>query len=187
MSRIGKNPVPVPKNVEITLNGQEIRVKGKLGELTMHIYDGVAASIEKAPEGANDDVAQLIAVKPKSTSKQDVAMWATSRTLIKNLIDGVCEGFSKTLEINGIGYRAQLQGNTLNLQLGYSHDVKYTVPSGIKVEMDGQTKVKISGIDKQQVGQVAAEIKSFRPPEPYKGKGIKYEGEYILRKEGKKK
>ena len=114
-------------------------------------------------------------------------MWATSRTLVSNLIEGVSQGFTKNLEISGIGYRAQLQGSTLNLQLGYSHDVKYPVPEGIKIEVDNQTKIKVSGINKQQVGQVAAEIKDFRPPEPYKGKGIKYEGEYILRKEGKKK
>lgn len=187
MSRIGKNPVDVPKDVEINLNGQELRVKGKLGELSMTLFDGIAAKVEDAPEGSNDDVAKIITVNPKSKSKQDVAMWATSRTLVKNLVEGVTQGFTKNLEINGIGYRAQLQGSTLNLQLGYSHDVKYPVPEGIKIEVDNQTKIKVSGINKQQVGQVAAEIKDFRPPEPYKGKGIKYEGEYILRKEGKKK
>ena len=187
MSRIGKNPVSVPKDVEISLAGQDLKVKGKLGELNMTIFDGIAAKIEDAPETANDDVTKIITVAPKSKSKQDVAMWATSRTLINNLIEGVTQGFSKDLEINGIGYRAQLQGKTLNLQLGFSHDVKYQIPEGIKIEMDGQTKIKISGINKQQVGQVAAEIKAYRPPEPYKGKGIRYAGEYILRKEGKKK
>ena len=182
MSRIGKNPVPVPKDVEVSLNGQDLKVKGKQGELSMHVFDGIAANLEDA-----GDETKHITVKPKSQSKQDVAMWATTRTLIRNLVEGVSEGFSKNLEISGIGYRAQMQGTTLVLQLGYSHDVKYPVPDGIKIELDGQTKIKISGIDKQRVGQVAAEIKSFRPPEPYKGKGIKYEGEYILRKEGKKK
>lgn len=182
MSRIGKNPVPVPEGVEVTLSGQDIKVKGKLGELSMEIFDGISAKLEDAQDGA-----KIITVKPKSQSKKDVAMWPTSRTLINNLIEGVSEGFTKNLEINGIGYRAQMQGDTLVLQLGYSHDVKYPVPDGVTIELDGQTKLKISGIKKQQVGQVAAEIKDFRPPEPYKGKGIKYAGEYILRKEGKKK
>ena len=182
MSRIGKNPVPVPEGVEVSLNGQDIKVKGKLGELSMQIFDGISAIMQDAEDGT-----RVIAVSPKSQSKKDVAMWPTSRTLINNLIVGVNEGFTKDLEINGIGYRAQMQGNTLVLQLGYSHDVQYPVPDGVTIELDGQTKLKVSGISKQQVGQVAAEIKDFRPPEPYKGKGIKYAGEYILRKEGKKK
>lgn len=182
MSRIGKNPVPVPKDVEVQLNGQDLSVKGKLGQLSMKIYDGISATLEDGEDGE-----KFIRVNPKSKSKKDVAMWATSRTLVKNLVEGVTQGFEKNLEINGIGYRAQLQGQTLVLQLGFSHDVRYPVPEGIKIELDGQTKLKVSGIDKRQVGQVAAEIKDYRPPEPYKGKGIMYQGEYILRKEGKKK
>lgn len=181
MSRIGKNPVTIPDAVDAQLSGQDLKVKGKLGELSMTIYPGIAASME-----ANDS-GKVIAFKPKSTAKTDMAMWATTRTLVKNLIDGVTTGFSKDLEIHGIGYRAQLQGSTLVLQLGFSHEVRYDVPKGVKIEMDGQTKIKVSGIDKQQVGQVAAEIKGFKPPEPYKGKGIRYAGEFILRKEGKKK
>lgn len=182
MSRIGKNPVSVPEGVEVDLKAQEFKAKGKLGELSMTLFDGISAKLED-----DDNGGKVISVNPKSKSKKDIAMWPTSRTLINNIVEGVSKGYTKELEISGIGYRAQLQGQTLVLQLGYSHDVRYSVPEGVKIELDGQTKIKVSGIDKQKVGQVAAEIKDFRPPEPYKGKGIKYAGEYILRKEGKKK
>ena len=177
MSRIGKKPVPVPSGVTVNVDGQTVSVKGPKGELQTSLVNLVSVEL-------NDD--QVI-VKPRNNSKQSRSAWGLCRTLVANLMVGVTEGFSKTLEINGVGYRAAVQGNGLKLNLGYSHDVVYQIPEGIKVETPKPTQIIVSGIDKQQVGQVAAEIREWRKPEPYKGKGIKYADEYIFRKEGKKK
>ena len=177
MSRIGKKAVAVPDGVTATLDGQQVSVKGPKGELSAVLVDDVIAKLEDGE----------IKVDPRDESKRAHAMWGLSRTVVSNLIEGVSNGFSKTLEINGVGYRAAMQGNALQLNVGLSHEVRYSIPEGIKVECPRPTEIVVSGIDKQKVGQVAAEIRSYRPPEPYKGKGIKYAGEYIFRKEGKKK
>ena len=177
MSRIGKKPVTVPKGVTASVNGQEVAVKGPKGELKHVLVDDVIAKLE---DGS-------IEVSPREDTQNARAMWGMSRTLISNLMTGVTEGFTKKLEITGVGYRAAVQGSNLQLQLGYSHDVAYPIPSGIQVVCPKPTEIIITGIDKQKVGQVAAEIRRFRPPEPYKGKGVRYAGEFILRKEGKKK
>jgi large subunit ribosomal protein L6 len=186
MSRIGKKPVTIPEGVELSISGQDVKVKGKLGELELRIHDEVSIKIEDA---ANDDgkTSKFAVLGPKSKSRFAQQIWPTMRTLVDNLVIGVSEGYSKKLEIKGVGYRGNLQGNTLVLNLGFSHDVKYDVPAGVKLTMDGQTGIEISGIDKQLVGQVAAKIRGFKKPEPYKGKGIRYVGEYVVRKEGKKK
>jgi large subunit ribosomal protein L6 len=177
MSRIGKKPVPVPAGVTATIDGGQLSVKGPKGTLSMPLADHISYEVQ---DGA-------IAVTPANDTKQARAFWGMQRTLVQNLVTGVTEGFTKTLEITGVGYRANAQGKTLKLQLGYSHDVNYAVPEGITIATPDQTTVNITGIDKQKVGQVAAEIRRWRKPEPYKGKGIKYRGEYIFRKEGKKK
>ena len=177
MSRIGKRPVPLPAGVTATTEGQTLSVKGPKGQLQMPMRDEIAYEI-------GDDG---ILVKPANDTKQARAFWGMQRTLVDNLVTGVTEGFTKVLEISGVGYRAQAQGKNLKLQLGYSHDVNFPVPEGVEVKTPDQTTVEISGIDKQKVGQVAAEIRRWRKPEPYKGKGIKYRGEFIFRKEGKKK
>lgn len=177
MSRIGKKPVAVPSGVTVAIDGQSVSAKGPKGELSVMLVDEV--SVEETEDG--------ILVSPRDESKKARAMWGMSRTLVSNIIQGVASGFEKRLEINGVGYRAQAQGKTLNLALGLSHDVNYAVPEGITVETPKPTEVVVRGIDRQQVGQVAAEIRDFRRPEPYKGKGIKYADEYIVRKEGKKK
>ena len=177
MSRIGKRLVPLPAGVTATTEGEILKVKGPKGELTLQMRDEIAYEI-------SDDG---ILVKPANDTKQARAFWGMQRTLVDNLVTGVTQGFSKTLEISGVGYRAQAQGRNVRLQLGFSHDVNFPVPEGIEVKTPDQNTVEISGIDKQQVGQVAAEIRRWRKPEPYKGKGIKYRGEYIFRKEGKKK
>jgi large subunit ribosomal protein L6 len=177
MSRIGKRPVPLPAGVTATTEGQVLSVKGPKGLLTMPMREEIAYEI-----GGDG-----ILVKPANDSKQARAFWGMQRTMVDNLVTGVTEGFTKVLEITGVGYRAAAQGKNLRLQLGYSHDVNYPVPEGIEVKTPDPNTVEISGIDKQQVGQVAAEIRRWRKPEPYKGKGIKYRGEYIFRKEGKKK
>ena len=177
MSRIGKTPVPVPAGVTVYLAGSNVAVKGPKGELKFVLTDQVIAKME---EGA-------VKVDPKDKTKLARSAWGMSRTMIANMIKGVTEGYSKTLEITGVGYRAAAQGKTLNLALGYSHDINYAVPEGIEIKTPKPTEIVISGIDKQRVGQVAAEIRDFRSPEPYKGKGVKYAGEYIFRKEGKKK
>ena len=177
MSRIGKRLVPLPAGVTATTEGEILKVKGPKGELTLQMRDEIAYEI------SNDG----ILVKPANDTKQARAFWGMQRTLVDNLVTGVTQGFSKTLEISGVGYRAQAQGRNVRLQLGFSHDVNFPVPEGIEVKTPDQNTVEISGIDKQQVGQVAAEIRRWRKPEPYKGKGIKYRGEYIFRKEGKKK
>ena len=177
MSRIGKRAVPLPQGVTATTEGQTLSVKGPKGQLQMQMRDEIAYEI-------GDDG---ILVKPANDTKQARAFWGMQRTLVDNLVVGVTEGFTKVLEISGVGYRAAAQGRNLRLQPGYSHDVNYPVPEGIEVKTPDPNTVEISGIDKQKVGQVAAEIRKWRKPEPYKGKGIKYRGEYIFRKEGKKK
>jgi large subunit ribosomal protein L6 len=177
MSRIGKKPVAIPAGVTATIDGGELSVKGPKGTLTMPLADLITYEVQ---DGA-------ISVQPANDTKQARSFWGMQRTMVQNLITGVTEGFTKTLEITGVGYRANAQGKVLKLQLGYSHDVNFDVPEGITIATPDQTTVNITGIDKQKVGQVAAEIRRWRKPEPYKGKGIKYRGEYIFRKEGKKK
>lgn len=179
MSRIGKKPVPVPAGVAAEVTGQTVNVKGPKGALTFTAHELI--EVTKAPEG--------IWVKPRDESKAARSLWGMSRTMVSNLMVGVSKGFERKLEINGVGYKAALQGKNLNLSLGYSHDVLFPVPEGITVAVGGakQDQITISGIDKQRVGQVAAEIREFRGPEPYKGKGVKYAEEKIFRKEGKKK
>jgi large subunit ribosomal protein L6 len=178
MSRIGKKPVAMPSGVSASVEGQTLTVKGPKGTLSMAMLDDlVAYTIE---DGA-------ISIKPLTQAQRNRAAWGMQRTQVQNLVTGVTEGFTKVLEINGVGYRAAIQGSNLKLQLGYSHDVNFAVPEGIDVKTPDATTVEISGIDKQQVGQVAAEIRRWRKPEPYKGKGIKDRGEFIFRKEGKKK
>ena len=177
MSRVGINPVTIPSGVDLKIDGAKVIAKGKLGELTFEVSDQVGVSMDDGK----------VVIKPLNDSKKARALWGTTRARIANLVEGVSEGFTKNLEIVGVGYRAQVQGNALNLQLGFSHDVLYPIPQGITVKCEKPTSISISGADKQQVGQVAAEIRGYRPPEPYKGKGVRYADEYILRKEGKKK
>ena len=177
MSRIGKRPVPVPAGVTATIEGGQLNVKGPKGTLSLQLRDEISYEVES--DG--------IVVKPANDTKQARAFWGMQRTLVQNLVTGVTEGFTKTLEITGVGYRAAAQGKNLKLQLGFSHDVNIPVPEGIDIKTPDPTTVEISGIDRQKVGQIAAEIRRWRKPEPYKGKGIKYRGEYIFRKEGKKK
>jgi large subunit ribosomal protein L6 len=177
MSRVGKNPVEVPAGVEVAIKGGLVSAKGKLGTLDFQATDDVEITQEDSK----------IWVKPLNETKKARAMWGTARSRIQNMVQGVSEGFTKELEINGVGYRAAVQGQALNLQLGFSHDVAYPIPEGITIKCEKPTSISISGADKQKVGQVAAEIRSYRPPEPYKGKGVKYADEVILRKEGKKK
>ena len=177
MSRIGKNPVEIPDGVNVEIAGQIVTAKGKLGELSATFGD----EVEIARDG------DQIWVKPRNDGKSAQKLWGTSRSIIANLVSGVVEGFSRNLEIQGVGYRAQVQGKDLVLQLGYSHEVRFPVPEGLDIKCPDQTHITVSGTDKQKVGQTTAEIRNFRPPEPYKGKGIRYEGEYVFRKEGKKK
>jgi large subunit ribosomal protein L6 len=177
MSRIGKKPVPIPSGVTANVEGQTVKVKGPKGQLQVVLPEDVTVTMDKG----------AVKVDPRNDSKRARSMWGTSRTLVNNLITGVTKGYEKKLEITGVGYRAALQGKNLQIALGYSHDVIYPVPEGIAITTPKPTEILIAGIDKQKVGQVAAEIRAFRPPEPYKGKGVKYEGEYIFRKEGKKK
>jgi large subunit ribosomal protein L6 len=178
MSRIGKKPVAMPSGVSAEVQGQTLTVKGPKGALSMQLLDDLVKY--EVAEGE-------IRVTPVTDAQRNRAAWGMQRTNVQNLVTGVTEGFQKVLEITGVGYRAQAQGKNLRLQLGYSHDVNFPVPEGVEVKTPDQNTVEISGIDKQQVGQVAAEIRRWRKPEPYKGKGIKYRGEYIFRKEGKKK
>ena len=177
MSRIGKNPVKVPDGVNVAIAGQKITAKGKVGELSITLSREVAIKHEKA----------LVSVEPRTDSIFARKMWGTARALINNLMTGVSKGYNKNLELIGTGYRASVQGKNLVLQLGYSHDVQYPIPAGITAKCPDQTHIQLQGADRQLVGQTAAEIRAYRPPEPYKGKGIRYEGEYVLRKEGKKK
>jgi large subunit ribosomal protein L6 len=177
MSRIGKRPVAVPSGVTANVQGQTVKVKGAKGALELTLHDDVEVSLD----------GNAVKVTPRGETKRARAMWGLSRTLVSNLMTGVTQGFERRLEINGVGYRAAAQGKSLNLALGYSHDVVYPVPEGIQIATPKPTEIVITGIDRQKVGQVAAEIRAFRPPEPYKGKGVKHAGEYIFRKEGKKK
>jgi large subunit ribosomal protein L6 len=177
MSRIGKKPVELPAGVTASVSGQTIEVKGPKGTRSFKATDDVTMTVD----------GNVVTVEPRGKSKRARQQWGMSRTMVANLATGVSEGFKKELELSGVGYRAQMQGNTLKLALGYSHDVDFEVPAGITVTSPKQTEIIVEGIDEQQVGQVAANIRAWRAPEPYKGKGIKYKGEYIFRKEGKKK
>ncbi|HEX9754006.1 MAG TPA: 50S ribosomal protein L6 [Methyloceanibacter sp.] len=177
MSRIGKKPVAIPGGVTAAVNGQEVKVKGPKGELQHVLVDDVIANLDNGE----------IEISMREDTQRARAMWGMSRTMVANLIAGVTEGFTKKLEMTGVGYRASVQGHNVQLQLGYSHDIIFPIPQGIQVVCPKPTEIVVTGIDKQKVGQVAAEIRRFRPPEPYKGKGIRYAGEFILRKEGKKK
>jgi large subunit ribosomal protein L6 len=177
MSRIGKHPVSVPKGVQVTLAGQTLTVSGKLGKLEHTLPGDVQVA-------QNDGT---IVVQPRGDGKRARAMWGLSRTLVANMVEGVSQGFTRKLLISGVGFRAAIDGKVLNLQLGYSHDIKYAVPDGIDVKCETPTAITITGADRQRVGQIAAELRSFRRPEPYKGKGIRYDDEVIRRKEGKKK
>lgn len=177
MSRISKNPLKIPQGVEINITGNRVTAKGSKGQLDMMMVDEVTARVEDG----------LVIVEKTKGTKFANAMWATTWRLINNLCVGVSNGFEKKLEINGVGLRAQMQGTTLVMQLGFSHEVRYEVPQGVTVSVEKNTEITVSGIDKQRVGQVAAEIRDFKRPEPYKGKGIKYADERIIRKEGKKK
>jgi large subunit ribosomal protein L6 len=177
MSRVGKNPVEVPQGVTIDVAGGSATVKGKLGTLKLPISTQVEVKVESGK----------VSVTPLNESKQARMSWGATRANLRNMVEGVSKGYVKNLEITGTGYRAAVQGKNLQLQMGYSHDVTFPIPEGIAIKCDKPTAISISGYDKQKVGQIAAEIRAVRPPEPYKGKGIKYEGEHILRKEGKKK
>jgi large subunit ribosomal protein L6 len=177
MSRIGKKPVSIPQGVTANVEGQTVKVKGPKGALQIVLHGDVKATMDKG----------TIKVDPLNETKRARAMWGTYRALVANLMTGVTKGFEERLEINGVGYRAAVQGKNLQLALGYSHDIVFPIPEGIAIVTPKPTEIVITGIDKQKVGQVAAEIRDYRPPEPYKAKGIKHAGEYIFRKEGKKK
>ena len=177
MSRIGKKAVALPSGVTASVDGQTVKVKGPKGELKAVLVDEVSAKLDGG----------AIKVEPRSDSLRHRAMWGLSRTMVNNIVVGVTKGYEEKLEITGVGYRAAVQGKNLQLALGYSHDVIFPIPDGIQIVTPKPTEVVVTGMDKQKVGQVAAEIRRFRPPEPYKGKGVKYAGEYIFRKEGKKK
>ena len=177
MSRVANNPIPLPSGVEVKLDGQGVAVKGGKGELNMVVHDAVEVSQE---EGVLKGAA-------RNGDRDSRALAGTMRAVVANMVTGVSAGFERRLELQGVGYRAQAKGKTLNLQLGFSHPVEYTLPEGVSAETPSQTEIVITGIDKQLVGQVCAEIRAFRPPEPYKGKGVRYQGEYVRRKEAKKK
>jgi large subunit ribosomal protein L6 len=177
MSRVGKRPVSIPSGVTANVEGQTVKMKGPKGELQVVVHDDVSVKLDKG----------LISVDPRFETKRARSLYGTSRALIANLVEGVTKGFEKKLEINGVGYRAAIQGKSLQLSLGYSHDVNYAIPDGITITTPKPTEIVIVGNNIQRVGQVAAEIRSYRPPEPYKGKGVKYANEFIFRKEGKKK
>ena len=179
MSKIGKIAISIPEKVKVILNGEMINIEGPLGKKSLNIdLDIFDLNINDGKE---------ISIKPKTNNQNTKRLWGMNRSLINNAIIGASRGYNKVLELSGVGYRAALKGNVLNLQLGFSHDINFNIPEGVKILVEKQNILKISGNDKQQVGMVAAEIKSIRPPEPYKGKGIKEQGQYILRKEGKKK
>jgi large subunit ribosomal protein L6 len=177
MSRIGRNPVPVPAGVEVQIAGNTVAVKGKLGQLRTTL----------APEMAVSQEAEGIAVKPREVTKRSRQLWGLSRSLVRNMVQGVTQGYNERLEIQGVGYKAAVEGSRLKLDLGFSHSVLYPIPAGIKIVCEKPTSIAVSGIDKQLVGQVAAEIRGYKVPEPYKGKGIRYQNEAVRRKEGKKK
>ena len=177
MSRVGKYPVPVPAGVQVSLAGRTLVAKGKLGELKLDLTDAVDVDVR----------ADEVAVSPRGKDVRSRTLWGTTRSLVNSMVTGVSTGFTKSMEITGTGYKAAMQGNELVLNLGYSHEIRYAVPAGIKITCEKPTAIKVEGTDKQKVGQVAAEIRGYRGPEPYKGKGVKYDNEVILRKEGKKK
>ncbi|MDE1907401.1 MAG: 50S ribosomal protein L6 [Rhodospirillales bacterium] len=177
MSRVGKYPVEVPSGVTIAISGNIVTAKGKLGEQSLALTEQVDVTVD----------GNKVSVSPKTKAAQSRMMWGTTRANIANMVKGVSQGYSKTLEITGTGYRAAVQGANLVVNLGFSHDVTYPIPAGIKVTCEKPTLIKVEGVDKRQVGQVCAELRAWRPPEPYKGKGVKFEGEAIRRKEGKKK
>jgi large subunit ribosomal protein L6 len=177
MSRIGKKAVPIPSGVTANVEGQTVKIKGPKGALQLVLHGDITAKMESGG----------IKLDPRDETKRARSQWGTARTLVNNLVTGVTKGFERKLEITGVGYRAAVQGKNLQLQLGYSHDVVYPIPEGVAIVAPKPTEIVITGIDKQKVGQVAAELRDFRPPEPYKGKGVRYAGEYIFRKEGKKK
>mgnify|MGYP000106111546 CR=1 FL=1 len=177
MSRIGKKPVPLPAGVTATVDGQTVKVKGPKGALQVVLHDDVVAKVEN----------NSVKIDPRVDTQRARAQWGTSRTLVANLVAGVTKGFEQRLEINGVGFRAAVQGRNLQMQLGFSHDVVFPIPEGVTVATPKPTEIVVSGLDKQKVGQAAAEIRAFRPPEPYKGKGVKYADEFVFRKEGKKK
>jgi len=177
MSRIGNKAIAIPSGVTANVEGQTVKIKGPKGAMQVVLHDDVTAKMDKS----------TVKLEPRSESKRARSMWGTSRTLVANLIAGVTKGFEERLEITGVGYRAAVQGRSLNLQLGFSHDINFAIPEGITIATPKPTEIVVTGMDKQKVGHVAAEIRGFRPPEPYKGKGVKYVGEYIFRKEGKKK
>jgi large subunit ribosomal protein L6 len=177
MSRIGKRPVAIPSGVTATVDGQTVKVKGPKGQLQFVVHDDVEVKFDKG----------VITVAPRTETNRARALYGTARARIANLVEGVTKGFEKKLEITGVGYRAAMQGKNLQLALGYSHDVVYPIPEGITIAVPKPTEITVTGTDSQRVGQVAAEIRAYRPPEPYKGKGVKYVGEFIFRKEGKKK
>jgi large subunit ribosomal protein L6 len=177
MSRIGNKAVAIPSGVTANVEGQTVKIKGPKGAMQVMLHDDVTVTMDKAS----------VKLEPRGESKRARSMWGTSRTLVANLVAGVTKGFEERLEITGVGYRAAVQGKQLNVQLGFSHDVNFPIPEGIAIATPKPTEIVVTGMDKQKVGQVAAEIRGFRPPEPYKGKGVKYAGEYIFRKEGKKK
>lgn len=177
MSRIGKNPVVIPEGVTVDVSGQTVKAKGPKGELQVVVHDDVSVSM----------VDGKVKLEQRVNSIRAKKLWPTMRTLVRNIVNGVKDGYNESLEIQGVGYRCALQGNVLVLQLGYSHEVRYDIPKGIEIKVETPTSIKIAGIDKQAVGQTAAKIRSFRKPEPYKGKGIRYTGEYVMMKEGKKK
>jgi len=177
MSRVGKKPVPMPTGVTAKIDGQKVAVKGAKGELNFVVPDDVSVSMDGT----------LIKVDPRNDSKRARAMWGMSRAMINNLVTGVSKGFERKLEITGVGYKAAVVGKNLQMSLGYSHDINYPIPAGVSIVTPKPTEISISGVDKRQIGQIAAEIRAMRGPEPYKGKGVRYEGEFIFRKEGKKK
>src|SRR3984957_4888298 len=177
MSRIGKHPVPIPTGVQVNLSGEMLTVSGGKGKLSLAVSSDVTATVADGH----------VTIAPKEDSKGARGMWGTTRALVNNMVTGVSTGFTRVLEINGVGYRAAVQGRTLNLQLGYSHDIPYPIPQDIHIACERPTLIAVSGADRQRGGQVAAEIRAYRPPEPYKGKGIKYSDETVRRKEGKKK
>jgi large subunit ribosomal protein L6 len=177
MSRVGKYPVPVPAGVQVALQGRTVVAKGKNGELKLDLTDDVDVTVDGG----------TVAVAPRGEDRRARTMWGTTRSLIQSMVTGVSTGFTKNMEITGTGYRAAVQGKDLVLALGYSHEIKYAIPAGIKITCEKPTSIKVEGADKRQVGQVAAEIRAYRGPEPYKGKGVRYTDEVILRKEGKKK
>lgn len=177
MSRIGKRPVVMPAGVTASVEGQKVKVKGPKGELAFVCADDIAVSME----------GNAVKVTPRDETKPARARWGMSRSMIQNLVHGVVKGYQKELEIQGVGYRAAVQGKTLNLQLGFSHDINHPIPDGVQIVCPKPTEITITGIDKQRVGQTAAEVRGYRPPEPFQGKGVRYKGEYVFRKEGKKK